>query len=219
MPAREIMCEAAKRRIVQSLTRSNERLAGISPIPATSGAAEPGRSAAGYSLASRCFHWLTALLVLAAFILSAGGPEARVFAESNKGLLALHESLGIAVFATTLLRLAHRRWARAPNPVAMPIRMRQAALAVRLLLYALLAFLPLSAIAGSWIEGRSLNLYLVGAIGSPFATSHALGQSILSLHKLAGDAIMWLAATHAAAAFFHHFILKDKVLRSMLVSR
>ena len=173
---------------------------------------------AGYSFASRAFHWLTAVLVLAAFLLSVGGPEVRVFAADNRGLLTLHESLGIGVFAMTLLRLAHRRWARPPDPVATPIWMHQAALIPRLLLYFLLLFVPLSAVVGSWLEGHSPSFYLVGSIASPWPTSHALGQSILSAHKLAGDAIMWLAGVHAAAALFHHFILKDKVLRSMLVS-
>jgi len=96
--------------------------------------------------------------------------------------------------------------------------MHQTALAARLLLHFLLVFLPLSAIVGNWIEGHSLSFYLVGAIASPWATSQALGQSILSLHKLAGDAIMWLAGVHATAALFHHFVLKDNVLRSMLIS-
>ncbi|MGA8785710.1 MAG: cytochrome b, partial [Polaromonas sp.] len=31
-----------------------------------------------------------------------------------------------------------------------------------------------------------------------------------------GDAIVWLAGFHAAAALFHHFVLKDGVLASML---
>jgi cytochrome b561 len=176
------------------------------------------RAVGGYSLASRVFHWLTAVLVAAAFVLSVGGPESRVFADGERSPLTLHESLGIAVFATTLLRLAHRRWATMPEPVAMSAWMHQGSRATHVLLYFLLLFLPLSAIAGSWFEGRSLNLYLFGEIGSPLATSHALGQSILSVHKLAGDAIMWLAGIHAAAALFHHFILRDRVLRSMIIS-
>jgi len=184
-----------------------------------SDAVEADRRIAGYSFACRALHWLTALLVLAAFLLSVGGPEARVFADGNKSLLTLHESLGIAVFATTLLRLMHRRWARPPGPVPMPDWMHHAARATRFLLYFLMVFLPLSAIVGSWIAGHSLRLYVVGAIASPWATSHAFGQSIMSLHKLAGDAIMWLAGIHAAAALFHHFILKDNILRSMMVSR
>ncbi|HLW90949.1 MAG TPA: cytochrome b/b6 domain-containing protein [Roseiarcus sp.] len=176
------------------------------------------RSAGGYSFTSRFFHWLTAALVLATFLLSVGGPEARVFAVGNKGLLTLHESLGFAVLMTTVLRLAHRVWAPAPEPVPTPFWMHQAALAVRVLLYFLLVFLPLSAIVGSWIEGHSINFYFVGEVASPWGASQALGGSILRLHKLAGDAIMWLAGVHAAAALFHHFILKDNVLRSMLVS-
>ena len=176
------------------------------------------RRTVGHSFASRSFHWLTALLVLSAFVLSVGGPETRVFADANNGPLTLHESLGIAVFATTLLRLGHRLWARPPDAVSMPAWMHQAALITRLLLYFLLLFVPLSAVVGSWLEGHSPSFYLVGSIASPWPTSHALGQSILSAHKLAGDAIMWLAGVHAAAALFHHFILKDKVLRSMLVS-
>ena len=203
---------------MQSSTRRNDLLAGSAVKPAMSDKPELQRHMAGYTFVSRAFHWLTALLVLAAFILSVGGPEARVFADGNKGLLTLHESLGIAVFLTTLVRLAHRRWARPPDPVVMPIWMHRAALATRFLLYFLLVFLPLSAIVGSWIEGHSLSFYLVGSIASPWLTSHALGQSILSVHRLAGDAIMWLAGIHAAAALFHHFILKDNVLRSMLIS-
>jgi cytochrome b561 len=132
------------------------------PVPRTvnppvSDIAMSDRRVAGYSFASRSFHWLTALLVVAAYILSVGGPEARVFADGNKGLLTLHESLGLAIFVTTLLRLAHRRWARPTDPVAMPIWMHQAALATRLLLYFLLVFVPLSAIVGSWFEGHSLR--------------------------------------------------------------
>jgi cytochrome b561 len=172
-----------------------------------------------YSFASRCFHWLTAVLVPAAYILSVGGPEMRVFGEANKSLLDLHESLGLAVFVTTALRLAHRRWAAPPAPEPMPEWMHRAALATRLMLYFLLAFIPLSAISGSWLEGHPLSFYLIGDIASPWPISPAIGQAILALHKLAGDAIMWLAGLHAAAALYHHFILKDGVLRAMLVSR
>jgi cytochrome b561 len=178
---------------------------------------DPG--VAGYSVAARCFHWLTAILVLAAFILSIGGPETRVFAEGNKGALTLHESLGLAVLLTTFLRLAYRSFATTPAPVWAPNWMHQSARITRSLLYFLLVFVPLSAIFGSWIEGHSLSFYLVGAVASPWATSQALGGTILRLHKLAGDAIMWLAGVHAAAALFHHFILRDNVLRSMIVSR
>jgi cytochrome b561 len=176
------------------------------------------RPVAGHSFASRCLHWLTTILVLAAFILSIGGPETRVFSEGNRGLLTLHESLGFAIFVTTLLRLAHRGWATPPDPVPMPYWMHQSARWTRVLLYLLLIFLPVSAIVGSWTEGHPLSFYFIGDIATPWAPSPALGNAILRVHKLAGDTIIWLAGIHAAAALFHHFILRDNVLRSMLVS-
>ena len=36
------------------------------------------------------------------------------------------------------------------------------------------------------------------------------------VHGVLGDAIMWLAGLHAAAAIFHHLVLKDGVLSAML---
>ena len=39
---------------------------------------------------------------------------------------------------------------------------------------------------------------------------------IASIHTWLGDAILWIAGVHAAAALYHHFVLRDRVLRSML---
>jgi len=36
------------------------------------------------------------------------------------------------------------------------------------------------------------------------------------VHQFLGDAIMWLAGLHSAAALYHHFMLKDGVLATML---
>ena len=53
-------------------------------------------------------------------------------------------------------------------------------------------------------------------IAPPFAASHELGVAIATIHTWLGDAILWVAGLHAAAALYHHFILKDGVLASML---
>ncbi|MEZ5703240.1 MAG: cytochrome b/b6 domain-containing protein [Burkholderiaceae bacterium] len=36
------------------------------------------------------------------------------------------------------------------------------------------------------------------------------------VHSLLGDAILWLAGMHAAAAIYHHLRLRDGVLASMV---
>ena len=168
-----------------------------------------------YSWAARGFHWLTAALVLAAYILSRGGPEARVFSAANQGNLTLHESLGFAVLALTAARLAWRAIDQAPAPIKMPGWMQALASLVHWVLFGLLVLVPLTAIVGSWLEGHALTLYLVGDIGAPFATSAALGHTILRLHPWLADAILWIAGLHAFAALFHHFVLGDRVLRTM----
>jgi cytochrome b561 len=96
------------------------------------------------------------------------------------------------------------------------------ALASRLVhwaLYALLGAVPLTAIMGAWLEGHPVKVIGLGEIGPFFGPSHALGESISAIHPLLGDVIVWVAGFHAAAALFHHFILRDRVLLSMLPSR
>ncbi len=204
---------------MQQSALCNEPPARQPTVSASNGAQEAAIPMASYSLIARGFHWLTAVLVLAAFVLSVGGPQTRVFSQANQSALTLHESLGASVFVLTLLRLANRLWSPPPAAPPMPDWMHWASSATSAALYFLLVFIPLSAIGGSWLEGHPLSFYLLGGIGPPFLTSQALGQSVLSVHKLAGDAIMWIAGLHAAAALFHHFIRRDNVLRLMLGSR
>jgi cytochrome b561 len=84
------------------------------------------------------------------------------------------------------------------------------------LLYVLLLALPMTAVTGAWLEAHPLTLLAGVRIPPPIAESHDLGRAIATLHGWLGDAIMWLAGLHAAAALYHHFIRKDGVLRSML---
>ena len=90
---------------------------------------------------------------------------------------------------------------------------------VQVALYVLLFAVPLTAISGAWLEGHALTL-LGGVVVPPaLVESHKLGAKIAEIHTWLGDAIMWLAGAHSLAALFHHFILKDDVLRSMFPRR
>jgi cytochrome b561 len=169
-----------------------------------------------YGAGARAFHWITALLVLAAFILSEGGPETRVYSAERASQLAIHETLGLAVFVLTLLRLAWRAVDRTPGSEPMAPWMLLASKIVHWMLFALLILVPATAIAGAWLEGHPVTVLALGALGPWLPLSHGAGASITALHSWLGDAILWLAGLHAAAALYHHFILKDRVLVSML---
>lgn len=161
-------------------------------------------------------HWATAILVLVAFIYGPGGSEQRVYSAAKDFDRQLHETLGMAVFALTLLRFAWRAVDRRPEEPPMAAWMRTAGKAVHGVLFLLLVAVPVTAITGAWLEGHPLTLLAGVKIAPMLAESHALGSSIASVHTFLGDTILWVAGAHALAGLFHHYVLRDRVLRSML---
>lgn len=177
------------------------------PVPTT-----PAR----YSAVAITLHWLTAVLVLAAFITGLGGPENRVYAASRDAERQLHETLGLTVFVLTALRVLWRWRVTPPMLPPMPAWMGTAARLLHGVLYVLLVAVPVTAVLGAWFEGHSLLLPGLGAVASPWPPSHGLGELLSEVHPWLGDAIVWIAGAHAVAALVHHFVLRDNVLRAML---
>lgn len=169
-----------------------------------------------YGAFALSLHWITAVLVLAAFTLGPGGSEERVYSAARDGDRQLHESLGLLVFFLSTVRLAWAVVDRRPDPALAHRWMDSVSRIVQGGLYLLLFIVPLTAIAGAWLENHPLTLLGGFEVISPFAADHALGVMIAEAHGWLGDAILWLAGLHAAAAIFHHAVLRDRVLKSML---
>jgi cytochrome b561 len=164
-------------------------------------------------------HWLTALLVVVAFTLGPGGSETRVYSAAKDFDRQWHEVLGLSVLLLTLVRLVWRGLAGAPQLPPSPRWMQVTSKAVQGLLYLLLLVVPITAVAGAWLEGHPLTLGILGEIPPLVSKNHSLGEKIAELHTWLGDTILWVAGLHAAAALFHHFVLRDGVLLAMLPAR
>jgi cytochrome b561 len=164
-----------------------------------------------YGFVAQAFHWVTAILVVWAWLIAGtwgrGGDESPI--------MALHQTLGFTIFVLVLVRLLWRFFDTRPADPPMPALLAIAGRVSHWLLYGLLVAVPLSAIMGSWFEGHSVNVY-GWALGPLVASSRSLGHEILEYHELFGDVLIWLAGLHAAAAIFHHLVLRDRVLRQML---
>jgi cytochrome b561 len=171
---------------------------------------------ARYGAVAQAFHWATAVLVVAAFIVGPGGSEQRVYSAANDFDRQLHETLGLCVLGLVVLRVLWRMVDTRPDAPAVSRWMGLAAKAVQFLLYVLLFAVPLTSITGAWLEGHPLTLLGGVEIAPLLAGSHALGARLAALHTWLGDAILWVAGVHALAAIYHHFVLKDGVLVSML---
>ncbi len=175
-----------------------------------------------YDAVSRVFHWLTAVAVVIAFILGPGG-FGRLMRNGVDPATRLdivwHESLGLLVFGLTAVRLLWLLVRPAAPLFAMSAWKHLAGRLAHLALWALLLALPITALLALGSEGHPLTL--LGGVrvdqmpwiaNSPLAGLADWGD----VHEFLGDAIIWLAGLHAVAALYHHFMLKDGVLRSML---
>ncbi|MBA4218145.1 MAG: cytochrome b [Methylibium sp.] len=175
-----------------------------------------------YDPISRALHWLTAIAATVAFILGPGGFGRLVHDGVDPGTrldIVWHESLGLLVFALTLLRLLWVALRPGKPHFDMPAWMRALALLVHGALWVLLLALPLTALLALGSESHPLTLLggvrveqLPWIAGSPVGEAADWGD----VHGWLGDTLMWLAGAHAVAALYHHFVRRDGVLASML---
>jgi cytochrome b561 len=161
-------------------------------------------------------HWATAALVAAQFALAETWDW---FARpTHRLMVTTHMSFGVLLTAVIVARLA---WRLIRGHQVPPIEIGWMRLASRLTHYLLYALLVVEAGLGftfRWGEGRPMSFFGLGIPGpfGPFAKP-TTGQ-LLEIHNYVAWAIVTLAALHAAAALYHHYVLKDRVLVRMLPS-
>jgi cytochrome b561 len=170
-----------------------------------------------YDSYSILLHWITVILVLAQF----GLAHTWGFAPkpTRHLMIVCHMSFGILLSAVLIARIAWRLIPGHQTPAASAGWVELAAKGVHYLLYALLVGEAALGFALRWSGNESMSFFGL-PIPSPFAptdkaTHHALGEA----HDFVGWAIIAVAAGHAAAALFHHFVLRDDVLKRMLPGR
>ena len=169
-----------------------------------------------YGAVTQLLHWLTVALVGTAYFVSPGGSEQRVYSTAFDTARQTHETIGILLFGLVLLRILWRLLEPTPEAPPMAPWMKLSASAAHLALYALLLAIPLTAIAGAWLENHPLTIFGIGNVGPMLSPVPGLGQSIAYIHTILGNVIIWLAGFHAAAALFHHYFMRDNILTSML---
>jgi len=168
-----------------------------------------------YGRVAQTLHWATAIVVLVAFIYGPGGSEERVYSAARDFDRQLHETLGLTVLSLVALRIVRRTIDTRPDP-EVPAWMGIVARVTHWALYGLLLAVPFTAITGAWLEGHPLTLLGKLEIPPALPLAHDTGAIVARIHTWLGDTIMWIAGLHAAAALFHHFVLSDGVLASML---
>ena len=131
-------------------------------------------------------------------------------------LFSYHKWIGVSVWALLLLRMLWRsRHAPPPLPAGMPAWEQTAANAGHLLLYVLMAIIPLSGWLMSSAQGVTTVYLGLWPLPDLLAKNEALGRLLLTVHRILNYALLGAVAVHVAAALKHHFIDRDDILGRM----
>src|ERR1700733_6297214 len=159
------------------------------------------------------FHWISAALVAVLWTIG----QTVNFVPSGPLRIdyrSVHIVLGVALGAILLARLGWRLTRRETLPPIDRGFLLVIARITHWLLYALLIVAVGLGLANVWVRGEVIfNLFQVPAYDPE---NRALVRLIGGWHALAANTVVIIAGVHAAAALFHHYILRDATLRRML---
>jgi cytochrome b561 len=169
-----------------------------------------------YTATAIHLHWLTALLIVATFVVGVYMHELPLSPWKLK-VYSWHKWAGATIFLLVALRLAWRLGHRPPPlPATMSPVMRQLAEATHWLLYLLMFAVPLSGWLMSSAKGFPLVYFGVLPVPDLLAKNPPLGDQLAQVHQALNFLFLLLVGGHAAAALKHHYVNKDDVLTRML---
>jgi cytochrome b561 len=172
-----------------------------------------------YSRSQKLLHWGLFALVSGLYLLTYVPALFPRESAERAWVWWLHISFGLLLAALVIARIGLRVARPAPAPVAGTSGWASnLASAMHVLLYLLLVALPISGVVLTWARGDALSFFGAFAIPAPFAPDRAFAREVREVHEFFANAIVLLAVGHATAALWHHFVLRDDVLRRMLPS-
>jgi cytochrome b561 len=174
-------------------------------------------STSRYGAIPQAVHWLTALFVIAGWLLGQFGHDLPKDGAREFGFL-VHMTLGQCVLVLLVVRLIWRFVDRPPPAEATPFGklVEIAAKLSHFALYALLVVVPFLGIIVQLKRGHDLPIFGVWNFTSPWPADRAIARTMLGLHAYLADALLILAGVHACAAIIHHHVWRDRTLTRML---
>ena len=166
----------------------------------------------------RLLHWLT-VAALAAQIAIAFGPM-RGPGMTMMNWLPLHMSIGVTILAITVLRLCWRGFTQAPvRPTSRFVRLATAFF--QMVLYVTI----LAVVITGWLGYRPMPFMpparLFGTLPVPLApyVGALSARGFAFVHQKLVWMMLGLVGIHVLAAMVHLVLLRDGVMRSMVLGR
>ena len=167
-----------------------------------------------YGSLAKFLHWTIVILIVVQYVLAETADELPDGLEKLQ-VLTRHKSFGMLILGLAIVRIAWKLMNRGrPAPVGEGL-MKKAAAAGHGLLYLLLLVMPLSGWAMSSAANFPVTFFGWFQFPALVAENHDLHEALEDVHEALFYTLLVVAIGHIVAALYHHFILKDDVLRRM----
>jgi cytochrome b561 len=169
-----------------------------------------------YPRLSVFFHWLIALLIIAAFALGTVMTDMKI-SPSKLQYYSWHKWLGVSILGLVAARLLSRVLLGAPAyPDSMKKWEKQLANATHIFLYVLMFAVPLSGYFYTSAAGIPVVYFKLIELPTIIGPNPELKPILKELHEVLTTVLLIVVSLHVAAAFKHYFIDKDGIFQRML---
>lgn len=170
-----------------------------------------------YGWPAIAIHWLSAFTVFGLFGLGLWMHELDYYHEWYRTAPFIHKSVGLLLFAVTVLRLGWILANPKPQPPAgSPVWEEWVAKITHGLLYLLLLLVMISGYLISTADGRGISVFGWFEVPALPWTVDEQEDIAGEIHEVLAFTLIGLVVLHAAAAFKHHFLNRDETFRRML---
>ncbi len=159
------------------------------------------KQSTGYTTLQLSLHWLIVLLVLFQLIFGEDMGQYNDTLSSGQDVAPLltgyylHLGVGITILVLTVFRFGLRLVLGVPASVPGPALQVRAGEALHYIFYLMLIVTPVTGLLAQYVDIET------------FGEIHAVNKPVFIV----------LILVHAAAALYHHYVLKDSTLRRMMV--
>ncbi|OCG25900.1 hypothetical protein A9G45_00600 [Gilliamella sp. HK2] len=166
-----------------------------------------------YGRKQKWVHWLTFTLVLLTFLVVIFKGGLSNYLGGMPVIYLLHKSLGILIFVLTLWRFVLIKRDDVPDVLSKDHKLQRVlSKSTQGFIYILLIIVPLSGYLMSRHPLNFLGIISIPAVDLP----NQAYQIFHSVHQASSYLLGILLIIHIAGALYHYFVIKDKVLQSML---
>lgn len=169
-----------------------------------------------YGTVAITIHWITAL-ALVGLVLSGWRAEDMADDAAKIGVLRIHTAVGVSVLLLTVARILW--WIAVDKkpayPAGQPRWQQIASSAVHGLLYLALLLMAGSGIATMALSGAGDIVW--GGVAAPLPDFRQFAPR--GVHGLGASLLILLSLLHIAAALYHQFVLRDRLLARMGLGR